>query len=217
MDDLIEYYSQRAPEYEEIYHRGDPTRQAELKQIADEIRRTFGSRRVLEVACGTGFWTKILLEVAAEVVATDASTAMLDLARQKLGRHPALRLEQVDAYELLSLGGNFDAALANFWLSHVPRARIEQFLQQLHARLKPGAVIFMADNMNVAGIGGELVRPEGSLDTYKVRQLKDGSVHKILKNYFTADELSQVFRPHCRGLEMFCGTAYWWVRYCVSA
>jgi len=187
MNDLVEYYSQRATEYEDIYQRDDPTRQFELEQITGEVRRTFAGRRVLEVACGTGFWTKILIEVASEVVATDASATMLDLARQKSGSHRALRLEQVNAYELGSAAaivGNFDGALANFWLSHVPRAQLQSFLQQFHARLDSGAVVFMADNMNVPGIGGELVRPDGSADTYKVRQLKDGTVHQIIKNYY---------------------------------
>src|SRR6185503_12546328 len=127
MNDLVEYYSQRATEYEDIYQRDDPTRQFELEQITGEVRRTFAGRRVLEVACGTGFWTKILIEVASEVVATDASATMLDLARQKSGSHRALRLEQVNAYELGSAAaivGNFDGALANFWLSHVPRAQL---------------------------------------------------------------------------------------------
>ena len=158
MDTLVEYYSQRAPEYEEIYQRADPIRQAELGQIAAIIRQTFAKSRVLEVACGTGFWTKILVEIAENVVATDASTTMLDLAREKVGSHGAIRFEEADAYELAMVPGEFDAGLANFWLSHVPRARLERFLEQFHARLGSGAIVFMADNMNVPGVGGKLMQ-----------------------------------------------------------
>src|SRR5439155_6502145 len=125
-----DYYSQRAGEYEEIYQRDDPVRQAELAQMAEIIRQTFRGRLVLEIACGTGFWTKILLEVADQIVATDASPIMLEVARQKLDLPPHpdplprwgrgnLRLAQADAYNLEAVAGELDAGLANFWLSHV--------------------------------------------------------------------------------------------------
>ena len=54
MDPMVEYYSQRASEYEEIYHREDPNRQKELAQMALQLRDACLQRSVLEVACGTG-------------------------------------------------------------------------------------------------------------------------------------------------------------------
>src|SRR5690242_1478386 len=38
MDAMIDYYSQRAPEYEEIYKREDPARRDELQVIAAELK-----------------------------------------------------------------------------------------------------------------------------------------------------------------------------------
>jgi len=64
MDPLVEYYGQRAPEYEDIYRRNDPVRQTELNEIGQIVRTTFLGKRVLEVACGTGFWTQIIAEGA---------------------------------------------------------------------------------------------------------------------------------------------------------
>jgi SAM-dependent methyltransferase len=217
MDGLVEYYSQRAHEYEEIYERDDAVRHAELAQIADVIRRTFVGRRVLEIACGTGFWTKTLLEVAKEVVATDASAAMLEVAREKLRSAPdKLRFAQADAYNLAAVQGDFDAALANFWLSHVPRARLHDFFEQFHHRIGRGAVVFMGDNVNVPGVGGEFVRPSDSEDSYKIRRLKDGSTHKIIKNYPNESELRELLASRSCNLKIGFGQAYWWLSYMVT-
>ncbi|HMC28611.1 MAG TPA: hypothetical protein VKM56_12545, partial [Verrucomicrobiae bacterium] len=58
MDSMVEYYSQRAPEYDEIYHRDDRARQDDLVKMGTFLQSTFAARRVLEVACGTGYWTR---------------------------------------------------------------------------------------------------------------------------------------------------------------
>src|SRR6058998_1664693 len=73
LDLLTDYYSRRAPEYEEIYHRSDPVRQAEQQIIANEVRRLVQDRRVLEIACGTGYWTQFAAETAAHVCGIDSS------------------------------------------------------------------------------------------------------------------------------------------------
>ena len=43
-------------------------------------------------------------------------------------------------------------------------------------------IVFVADNVYVPGIGGELVRKSSSADTFKLRELGDGSKHEVLKN-----------------------------------
>ncbi|TET46241.1 hypothetical protein E3J62_04735 [candidate division TA06 bacterium] len=65
------YYDLRAEEYEEIYLRDDPVRQSEQAAIATAMKETLSDRRVLEVACGTGFWTEIVARVCEYVVAID--------------------------------------------------------------------------------------------------------------------------------------------------
>jgi hypothetical protein len=104
-----------------------------------------------------------------------------------------------------------------FWFSHVPRTRLPEFLAAFHRRLGAGAVVFMTDNVDVPGVGGELVRPADSEDTFKLRKLQDGSTHRIIKNYYEDLELRQVLGPHCVRLKVHFGTAYWWVCYEVRA
>ena len=83
VDSMPAYYGRRAPNYEEMWRRNDPVRQREQAAIAEVIRVHLQARRVLEVACGTGYWTQFATEVAACVCGLDASPEMLALARRR--------------------------------------------------------------------------------------------------------------------------------------
>ena len=210
---MKDYYSLRAQEYEEIYKRDDPVRQDELASLAEAIREAFFDRRVLEVACGTGYWSAVLSSVANHVVAVDASTEMLSIARKKGLPPDKVEFCLGDAYALQSVLGVFDSGLANFWFSHVLKSRISKFLEGFHNRLGSGALVFMCDNVFLPGVGGNLVTRSEGEDTFKVRELSDGSKHEVLKNYYDADQLRAILSPASSDLHIHMGSCYWWVRY----
>jgi len=209
---LRRYYDQRAPEYEDIYSPRDVTHGHELGELSRMLREALRGRRVLEVACGTGYWTAAVAQVAREVVATDASLPMLGEARDK-GLPPHVRFCEADAYDLAPAGDGFDGALAMFWLSHVPRHRLRDFLAQLHGRLAGDARVFFADNVHVAGVGGDLTAPDANGDTFKLRRLTDGSRHRVLKNYFTDEELREALLPFAQDLALHRGANFWSASY----
>ena len=209
---LEEYYGRRASEYEAIYHRDDPASSAELRQLGSAMCRVLAGRDVLEIACGTGYWTAQVASAAHTVTATDISPEMLAIAEGKSLRG-TVRFARASAYELLALQGQFDGGLANFWFSHVPRSRTGEFLTGFHGRLRPGSPVFIADNVYVPGLGGELVANPGSEDTYKRRGLADGSEYTVLKNYYSEVELSRLFGVVGIDLEVYAGEFYWWVSY----
>jgi ubiquinone/menaquinone biosynthesis C-methylase UbiE len=212
---MQDYYNRRAGEYEAIYHRDDPARQLELGAITTAMRAALAGHDVLEIACGTGYWTERLAPFAQSVLATDASQEMLDVARSK--QLPATaRFTHADAYDLSAVQGDFDGGLANFWFSHVPHNRVTDFLNGLHRRLGSGASVFMADNCFQEGVGGELVQMPGGTDTFKRRYLSDGSEHLILKNYYTHEQLSSLFESYTRNLKVHVGHYYWWLSYDVA-
>jgi len=216
-----QYYDRRAWEYEEVYHRDDPVRQREQVALAGAVKEAVRNRCVLEVACGTGYWTAHIAEVARHVVAVDLSPEMLAIARAKGLAAEKVEFCQGDAYALESVptaaqGGAFDAGVANFWFSHVPQSRLDQFLNGFHSRLGAGVIVFMADNVYVPGIGGKLVTRPGAEDTFKIRQLSDGSTYEVLKNYYGAAELLRILSPRTRDLRIRIGPCFWWVMYEVS-
>ncbi|MEO8426314.1 MAG: class I SAM-dependent methyltransferase [Verrucomicrobiota bacterium] len=216
MSTLTEYYGRRAREYERIYFRDDPVRLAEQETIATAMRCLFRDRRVLEIACGTGFWTEKISPVVEHLCAVDASPEMLTVARSKALPADKVEFAQEDAYALDSLPGRFNGGLANFWFSHVPKSRIDEFFTTFHARLVPGAVVFMADNVYLPGIGGELVGQPGIADTFKVRTLSDGSRHEVLKNYYAGAELKNILQRLAIDLRVRVGECFWWVSYVIA-
>jgi SAM-dependent methyltransferase len=213
---LRRYYDQRAAEYEQIYLPRDEAHGRELGELARGLRVAMEGRGVLEVACGTGYWTACAAQVARSVTATDVSRAMLAEAREKV-LPPNVTIQLADAYDLTAVDGEFDAAVAMFWLSHVPRARLRTFLDGMHARLLPGSIVYLADNVYLPRVGGELLPADGSGDTYKLRRLGDGGRHRVLKNYFSERELSELLAPGTSDLTIRMGTYFWSARYRVAS
>lgn len=117
---------------------------------------------------------KRVAAVADHVVAIDVSPETLDIAKAKGLPFAKVEFRIADAYALDKVEGTFDAGMANFWLSHVPKQAVGAFLDGFHKRVGPGARVFMADNVYVPGIGGELIVKPGTQDTFKLRTLADG-------------------------------------------
>jgi 2-polyprenyl-3-methyl-5-hydroxy-6-metoxy-1,4-benzoquinol methylase len=213
---LRRYYDQRASVYDDMYLRRDPMWRKDLESLADEMAKALSGRSVLEVACGTGFWTEIVAKTAKRVVAVDSSEKMLELARKRKKRSAIVEYVHCDAYSLEEISSKFDAGLANFWFSHVPKSRIEEFLCGFHNRLERSAIVFMADNRYVPGIGGQLITKLGIEDTFKLRECSDGSKHEVLKNYYDRDALEQLFTSQASDLKIHEMQYFWSVQYMVT-
>jgi len=90
------------------------------------------------------------------------------------------------------------------------------FLRSFGSVLGKGSVVFMADNVYVAGVGGELVAEDGDVNTHKLRRLGDGSEFLVVKNYYTVDVLVDVLSPYAREFSsdnVWFGKYYWYVFY----
>ena len=186
-DPLVRYYAQRAGEYERVYQK--PERQVELQKLKVSIERTFAGLDVLEVACGTGYWTEVLARSAASVVATDLTEEVLAIARSKnLG--PTVTLQKEDAYALPHFSRRFNAGISAFWWSHIPRTRLREFLVGFHRALAPGARVVFMDNVYAEGSSTPTSRTDEQGDSYQTRTLEDGSTHEVLKNFPTQAELA---------------------------
>ncbi|MDA0225362.1 MAG: class I SAM-dependent methyltransferase, partial [Proteobacteria bacterium] len=158
--DLRTYYAQRAAEYERIYAK--PERQADLAVLRERVSGLFVGARVLEIACGTGYWTPRIARRAAAVLALDANEAVLEIARAKPPAGTAVRYAIGDAYALPDEAQDCDACFAGFWWSHVPKARRAGFLAGLHARLAPAARVVFLDNRYVEGSSTPVSRTDGA-------------------------------------------------------
>jgi SAM-dependent methyltransferase len=209
-NELAEYYRKRAPEYESIYFRPDEQRLTELENQARALRAWLKGRDVLEIAAGTGWWTVHAASVARTMTATDVNEETLAIAKMKPLDN--VRFVVADAFKLEEIEGTFNACLACFWLSHVSRTRVAEFLSGVHSRLAPGSRVFLADNLYDPALGGVLLEDPESPDTYKIRTWSDGSEHRVLKNYYSEAELRS-FAEGMANVQMHIGPCYWWIMY----
>src|SRR5688572_22928654 len=98
MQTLEAYYARRAAEYEKIFAK--PERQADLARLRTDLPALFEGERVLEIACGTGYWTPLIAARAESVLAIDYAEETLAIAKGKKYVRPNVRFEQGDAYAL---------------------------------------------------------------------------------------------------------------------
>jgi demethylmenaquinone methyltransferase/2-methoxy-6-polyprenyl-1,4-benzoquinol methylase len=214
VEQMREYYAQRAATYERIYHK--PERQADLRAIEAWLGEPFTGRRVLEIACGTGWWTLHGARSAASWLATDLNPETMAVARTK-PLPPAVRLATVDAYTLAELGdATFDAAFAGCWWSHVPLSRLPGWLELLHSKLEPGARVVFLDNRYVPTSSTPLSRQDAEGNTYQQRTLDDGSAHEVLKNFPSREQAFAMLGPRARQPQWIAHTHYWILSYLLA-
>ena len=214
-NDMVKYYKDRAKEYEQIYERSDPCRQEEQDIMGGEMKCFLSGMDVIDIGCGTGYWTQRASETARSIVGIDVNQTVLDIAISKTYRCPT-EFKVMDAYRIEYPEKTFRGALASFWLSHIRREDLDGWIEQMHRILKPGAHVFLSDNTFIEGVGGDSISKPGDPNTYKLRTLNDGSKHLILKNYFTKDELLELFNRHTgciTGENIFHGRCFWWIKY----
>jgi demethylmenaquinone methyltransferase/2-methoxy-6-polyprenyl-1,4-benzoquinol methylase len=201
------YYSKRAAEYERIYQK--PERQRELEWLRGRIPQLFRARTVLEVACGTGYWTQFIARSAARVHACDINESVLEIAREKPLPPRKVNFFKADAVTLEGVPGGCDAAFAGFWWSHVKKSDLAQFVRNLSARLEPGSIVGILDNQYAEGSSTAISRRDAEGNTYQMRKLANGEEYEVLKNFPTAQELAEAVRPVAREAHLEALAYYW--------
>ncbi|MEV4263328.1 class I SAM-dependent methyltransferase [Kribbella sp. NPDC049584] len=187
MNELADYYRDRAGEYDAVYNK--PERQQDLARLRALLPPLVAGRSVLEVAAGTGYWTTALSTTAASVLATDVNEETLAVARTRSYGPGEVEFAVADAYDLAATPGRFDAIFAGFFWSHVLRADVRRFARSLLDRVEPGGVVILADNRYVEGSNYPITRTTDDGDTYQNRALSDGRVYEVLKNFPSREEL----------------------------
>jgi SAM-dependent methyltransferase len=194
-----DYYSQRAPEYDDWwfrrdrYDRGEEATAkwfAEVAEVEAALDR-FGPRgRLLELACGSGIWTRRLALGAERLTAVDGSTEMLDLNRARLGGSAAVTHLHADIFAWEPTE-TYDVCFFSFWLSHVPEERFESFWAKVRRALEPkGRVFFLDSAPSERASAADHKLPEAGEETM-LRRLKDGREYQIVKRFYEPGALQR--------------------------
>jgi demethylmenaquinone methyltransferase/2-methoxy-6-polyprenyl-1,4-benzoquinol methylase len=207
---MLDYYNKRLQEYETVYTK--PERQADLNALLSRLQTDVSRREVLELACGTGWWTERLAAHAASWIATDADTGALDIVQRKAIQGLSTTTT-LNAYQP-SVSAPVDCVFAAHWYSHLRLDERSIFFRSVHDCLKPGGRLIMLDNNFVSRSSTEISRTDIEGNTYQTRKLKDGSLHEVLKNFPDHQQLAASAKPYFGNIafdnELTLNTIYYW-------
>ena len=187
----VAYYRKRAGEYDEWWLRtGRYDHGVELNAawFADAAAVETAliayldaarPRQALELACGTGLFTRWLAPRVGRLLALDAAPEVqaINCAR--------VAADNVD-YALADLfawrpAERYDLVFMSFWLSHVPDDRFDEFWTKVGGALAEGGTAYVIDSgWDLTSSAKNHVRPDRDADI-AARKLNDGSEYRIVK------------------------------------
>lgn len=199
-------YRDRAEDYERLVRAEDAD--AALPRALAELVELRGAR-VLDVGCGTGRVSRILLGLGAtHVTGVDRAPAMLDVARRTLAgdvARGALTLVEGDA-RALPYESSFDAAIAGWcfghfrhWMPNGWRDEVERALDSMERAVRPGGACIVIETL---GTGHTTPRTHAALDEYFALLEARGFVRRWIRTdygFASVDEAATVLSAFFEG------------------
>lgn len=225
LQDQSGYYEARAPEYDDVWYRrgrydlgpvGNARWLAETTHLESFVDRLDLDGEVLELACGTGLFTRHLAPRARRLVAIDGSAAVLTINAERVG-DPTVEYLQADIFHWEPpQDRRFDHIFFSFFLSHVPPHLLEGLWERLARWLAPGGKVSFCDD--APGFEDRPSNPgEGVTDApdwAHTRRLHDGREFTIVKLCHGPEQLTRWLAAHgwdadvgSTGHEFIYGTA----------
>jgi ubiquinone/menaquinone biosynthesis C-methylase UbiE len=133
----LHFYDTIADSFDTIVNRYDLDRR--LSIVFDELlpRDELAGRALLDVGCGTGWFSRRAVDAGAQVVSLDIGPQLLKRVREKC----ATRLVAADACALSFEDGVFDIVLASESIEHTLDPKVA--LRELHRVLRPGGLLIV--------------------------------------------------------------------------
>jgi ubiquinone/menaquinone biosynthesis C-methylase UbiE len=99
------------------------------------------SDKVLEIGCGTGYFTKEIIKTGASVTAIDISQELLSIAIEGI-KEANVNFVIENAYELSYGDNSFDSIVGSSVLHHL---EVEKAIFEMYRVLKPGGSLFFTE------------------------------------------------------------------------
>jgi trans-aconitate methyltransferase len=186
----LAYYRARAQEYDEST-RETAELQGVFARARELLQRRDPCEQVLELACGTGTWTQVLIDIGQEITAIDAAPEMLAIAQQKL-RNTRVHYRQADLFEWEPEREYHLVFFAN-WLSHVPPGKLDDFLSRVSRAVCPGGHVAIIDQYAPTSEDRQVMKEGEGGHIYAERPLRSGKTFTIIKVFYDVMVLQEVF------------------------
>ncbi len=194
--EMLAYYQARAPEYDDWYLRRGRYERGPVHDTAWHAELDLAGRwldalpiggEIVELAAGTGWWSP-LLAAKGELSIYDGASGPLDRARERLVAHRLrAHIHVRDAWA--EPDRQVDAVFTGFWLSHVPRDRLTEFLMIVRRWLRPGGVFAFIDSRPDPQ-SSAVDHPAPGEDRSR-RRLADGREFTVIKVYYEPGDLER--------------------------
>jgi len=183
LEEQVAYYRAQAPEYRRV-----DLSAGSLAVAREKLLKLGPLQHILELAPGTGDWTKELVRIGQTVTAVDISPEMIEINRQRVA-NPRVEYKQADLFDWTPQQ-QYDLVFFAFWLSHVPPDLVDVFLMKVRDALPPGGHLFIIDQCDDLP-GYALSKKEG---IFEERTLSDGRTFTIVKIFYHPGLLAEKVR-----------------------
>jgi ubiquinone/menaquinone biosynthesis C-methylase UbiE len=191
---MLRYYDERAHEYEDAYVLGTGTAsipdpqvfRREAVLLAGIVER-IARGRLVDLACGTGFWLPHYMARSSRITLIDHAPRMLDECRKKIASLDAtdrITIVQDDVLEHRFPPGAFDSALIGFLISHLTEEQERTLFDRVRHMLDTEGrflILESAWSPERARVNLKIERQE--------RRLNDGSRFEIYKRYLDRQDI----------------------------
>ncbi|HED64782.1 MAG TPA: methyltransferase domain-containing protein [Planctomycetes bacterium] len=123
--------------------------------------------RVLDIACGNGFGTRLLAERGFDVLGGDLDPGVIEMAENGLGANSRAEYAVLDATALDLEGERFDAVVTMETIEHVDA---RSMLREAFRVLRPGGVLVLSTPQNA--LGEVPINPE-HLREYSLEEIEE--------------------------------------------
>lgn len=206
--DLINYYCNRAKEYDKVYL--NPAEQTDLQTATRLFQTLFYQKVVLEIACGTAYWTDRIAKTATAVDAIDANKQMIEIAKGRINADNVV-FHVADMYAFVP-EKRYDGLFGGFIWSHIPLQDLDRFIDTLQNWLIPDSMVVFIDSNYVANTYHDkknIAQTDEHGNTYQARELENGENYLVLKNFPTHDLLLKKLSRIATEIECIDLTHYW--------
>jgi demethylmenaquinone methyltransferase/2-methoxy-6-polyprenyl-1,4-benzoquinol methylase len=200
LQDQIDYYRARSGEYDQWWFRAGrydrgPELNARWRADVAAVEHALVDwidakkpRNALELACGTGLFTRHIAPRVAHLTAVDASPEVLAINRSRVAA-PSVEYIQADLFAWRQ-PQHYDAVFFTFWLSHVPQGKFAAFWRMVSSALAPGGAAYLIDSAFDPTSGAKDHVVPGKDAEIATRRLNDGREFSIVKLFYTPETLA---------------------------
>jgi SAM-dependent methyltransferase len=178
---VAKYYALLGEAVEDKYL--EPDMDEDIDDMSIHLGTLLAGHTVLELGCGTGFWTEVVAESALSVTALDINANLVDIARERGMAEGKVSFRVADALDLPEDIGKYTAVLVSFLWSHLNKKEQEQLLATLKKHLGKDVLLVLLDDSFVEGFSETIARTDADGTTYEILTTPEGERIEVPKSY----------------------------------